>query len=147
MDNNLLTGKIGVGLRPLVYLSTLDISNLRSLAVFDVSYNNLSGTIPQGGQFHTFTENSYLGNPLLCGPPTNKSCEAKKNSEEADNGGGEAGDDEAVVDMVVFYWSTASTCVLALTGVLVLMCFDCPWREAWLHLVDAFIASAKSILS
>ncbi|KFK24391.1 hypothetical protein AALP_AAs47967U000100 [Arabis alpina] len=122
------------------------LTNLTSLAVFNVSYNNLSVIIPQGGQFNTFSEESYLGNPLLCGPPINRSCEAKKNSEEADNGGGEE-DDEAIIDMMVFYWNTASTCVAALIGILVLMCIDCSWRLAWLSLVDAFIASAKSMLS
>ncbi|KAG7533532.1 Leucine-rich repeat [Arabidopsis thaliana x Arabidopsis arenosa] len=122
------------------------LTNLTSLAVFNVSYNNLSGTIPQGRQFNTFDENSYLGNPLLCGPPTDRICEAKKNSEQKDNGGGEEDDNEAAIDMLVFYWSTAATYVTALIGILVLMCVDCSWRRAWLRLVDAFIASAKSKL-
>ncbi|KAL0878014.1 hypothetical protein Bca101_027720 [Brassica carinata] len=121
------------------------LTNLTSLAVFNVSYNNLSGIIPQGRQFSTFNENSYLGNPLLCGPPTDKSCNAKKSTKEADNGG-EEDDDEAIVDMLVFYWSTGSTFVTALIGFLLLMCIDCPWRRAWLRLVDAFTASAKRIV-
>ncbi|CAL9242807.1 unnamed protein product [Arabidopsis halleri] len=122
------------------------LTNLTSLAVFNVSYNNLSGIIPQGRQFNTFDENSYLGNPLLCGSPTDRSCEAKKNSEETDNRG-EEDDVEAAIDMLVFYWSTAATYVTALIGILVLMCVDCSWRRAWLRLVDAFIASAKSKVS
>lgn len=122
------------------------LTNLTSLAVFNVSYNNLSGIVPQGVEFHTFNEDSYLGNPLLCGPPINRSCEAKKNSDqEADNVGGEEEEDEGVIDMLVFYWSIASTYVNALICILVLMCFDCPWRRAWLRLVDGFIASAKSM--
>ncbi|KAG7605463.1 Leucine-rich repeat [Arabidopsis thaliana x Arabidopsis arenosa] len=122
------------------------LTNLTSLAVFNVSYNNLSGIIPQGKQFNTFDENSYLGNPLLCGPPTDTSCETKKNSEENANGG-EEDDKEVAIDMLVFYWSTAATYVTALIGILVLMCVDCSWRRAWLRLVDAFIASAKSKLA
>ncbi|RID75042.1 hypothetical protein BRARA_B02111 [Brassica rapa] len=121
------------------------LTSLTSLAVFNVSYNNLSGIIPQGRQFSTFNENSYLGNPLLCGPPTDKSCEAKKSTKEADNGG-EEDDDEAIVNMMAFYWSTASTYVTALIGFLLLMCIDCPWRRAWLRLVDSFTASAKSVI-
>ncbi|CAN6852607.1 unnamed protein product [Brassica oleracea] len=123
------------------------LTNLSSLAVFNVSYNNLSGIIPQGRQFSTFNENSYLGNPLLCGPPTYKSCDAKKSTKEAGNGGEEDDDeDEAFVDKMVFYWSTASTYVVALIGILLLRCFDCSWSRAWIHLVDAFIASTKSLL-
>ncbi|CAH8334646.1 unnamed protein product [Eruca vesicaria subsp. sativa] len=123
------------------------LTNLTSLAVFNVSYNNLSGIIPQGRQFSTFNENSYLGNPLLCGPPTDRSCEAKKSTKETDNVGEEEEDDEAVVDMMVFYWTTASTYVTALIGFLLLMCIDCPWRQAWLRLVDAFTASVKRMFS
>ncbi|KAG7567722.1 Leucine-rich repeat [Arabidopsis thaliana x Arabidopsis arenosa] len=121
------------------------LTSLTSLAVFDVSYNNLSGIIPQGKQFNTFEEDSYLGNPLLCGPPTSRSCETKKSPEEADNGGEEE-DDEAAIDMVVFYFSTSSTYVTALIGILALMCFDCPWRRAWLRFVDVFIVAVKNML-
>ncbi|CAL9238779.1 unnamed protein product [Arabidopsis halleri] len=122
-----------------------ELTNLSSLVVFDVSYNNLSGIIPQGRQFNTFDENSYLGNPLLCGPPTNRSCEAKKSSEESENGGEEE-DDEAPIDMLAFYFSTASTYVTVLIGIMILMCFDCPLRRAWLRIVDASIASVKGML-
>ncbi|KAG7585608.1 Leucine-rich repeat [Arabidopsis thaliana x Arabidopsis arenosa] len=124
-----------------------ELTNLSSLVVFDVSYNNLSGMIPQGRQFNTFDENSYLGNPLLCGPPTNRSCEPKKGSEESENGGEEEEeDDEPPIDMLAFYFGTASTYVTVLIGILILMCFDCPLRRAWLRIVDAFIASIKSML-
>ncbi|ANM58320.1 unnamed protein product [Arabidopsis thaliana] len=121
------------------------LTNLSSLVVFDVSYNNLSGIIPQGRQFNTFDEKSYLGNPLLCGPPTNRSCDAKKTSDESENGGEEE-DDEAPVDMLAFYFSSASTYVTTLIGIFILMCFDCPLRRAWLRIVDASIASVKSML-
>ncbi|CAH8374196.1 unnamed protein product [Eruca vesicaria subsp. sativa] len=87
---------------------------------------------------------SYLGNLLLCGLPTKRSCEeAKKRTEEVDNRGEEDDDEEADIDMMVFYWTSASTYVTALIGILVLMFFDCLWRRAWLRLVDAFITSTK----
>ncbi|KAL1193299.1 Receptor-like protein 8 [Cardamine amara subsp. amara] len=121
------------------------LTSLTSLAVLDVSYNNLSGIIPQGKQFNTFNEKSYIGNPLLCGPPTNRSCEATNISDEAYDRGEEE-DDEAAIDMLVFYYTAASTYVIALIGVLVVMCFDCLWRRAWLRIVDASIASAKRML-
>lgn len=106
------------------------LTNFTSPAVFNVSYNNLSGTIPQGRQFDTFNDKSYLSNPLVCGLPTKRSCEeVKKSTEEADNRGEEEEDDEAVIDMVVFYWTSASTYGTALLGILVLLCFDCLWRR------------------
>lgn len=39
------------------------------LAVLDISYNNLCGTIPKGRQFNTFTEASFHRNKCLCGFP------------------------------------------------------------------------------
>ncbi|KAL1188516.1 Receptor-like protein 56 [Cardamine amara subsp. amara] len=155
LSHNVLSSSIPDSFSKLRDIESLDLSynmlhesishqltNLTSLAVFNVSYNNLSGIIPQGGQFNTFNEDSYLGNPLLCGPPTDKSCETKR-SKEADNGG----EEEASIDMLVFYWSTASTFVIALIGILVLRFFDCSWRRACIRVVDAFIASTKSMLS
>ncbi|EFH55114.1 leucine-rich repeat family protein [Arabidopsis lyrata subsp. lyrata] len=158
LSHNFLSSSIPFSFSKLRDMESLDLSHnmlqgsiphqltsLTSLAVFDVSYNNLLGIIPQGRQFNTFEEDSYLGNPLLCGPPTSRNCETKKSPEEADNGGEEE-DDEAAIDMVVFYFSTALTYVTALIGILVLMCFDCPWRRAWLRIVDAFIVAVKNML-
>ncbi|XP_010428402.2 PREDICTED: MDIS1-interacting receptor like kinase 1-like, partial [Camelina sativa] len=148
LSRNFLSSRIPSSFSKLKDIESLDLSynmlhgsiphqltNLSSLAVFNVSYNNLSGIIPQGGQFNTFNENSYLGNPLLCGSQTDRSCETKKKTKEADNGTEEREDDEAAIDMLVFYWTTGSTYVIALIGILVLMCFDCPWRRTWLHAV------------
>ncbi|XP_019098433.1 PREDICTED: leucine-rich repeat receptor-like kinase protein FLORAL ORGAN NUMBER1, partial [Camelina sativa] len=133
LSHNLLSSFIPSRFSKLKDIESLDLSynmlrgsipqqltSLTSLAVFNVSYNNLSGIVPQGKQFNTFNEKSYIGNPLLCGPPTDRSCETTK---EAGNGGEER-DGEAAIDRLVFYFSTASTYVVALICILVLMCFD-----------------------
>lgn len=152
LSRNFLSGSIPSSFSNLKDIESLDLSynmlrgsiphqltSLTSLVVFDVSYNNLSGIIPQGMQFNTFNESNYLGNPLLCGPPTDRSCEANGGEEEV-------GDEEEAIDMMAFYFSTTSVYVTVLIGILVLMWFDCPWRRAWLRIVDAFIGSAKSML-
>uniref|UniRef100_M0ZNP8 Leucine-rich repeat-containing N-terminal plant-type domain-containing protein n=1 Tax=Solanum tuberosum TaxID=4113 RepID=M0ZNP8_SOLTU len=50
------------------------LSSLTFLAVLNLSYNHLAGHIPTGKQFNTFPNDSYCGNPDLCGFPLSKEC-------------------------------------------------------------------------
>ncbi|XP_059449464.1 putative receptor like protein 25 [Corylus avellana] len=88
LSNNALTGHIPPSLGSLIELEALDLSQnmlsgeipqqltqLTFLAVFNVPHNNLMGPIPQGKQFDTFENNSFEGNPRLCGRPLTKKCE------------------------------------------------------------------------
>ncbi|XP_021293516.1 receptor-like protein 2 [Herrania umbratica] len=87
MSHNLLTGQIPASLGNLEALEALDLSHnklfgelsqeltaLIFLGFFDVSFNNLSGATPQGNQFNTFQNASYVGNPGLCGFPLERKC-------------------------------------------------------------------------
>ncbi|OAP15436.1 RLP15 [Arabidopsis thaliana] len=118
------------------------LTELTSLSVFKVSQNNLSGVIPQGRQFNTFDAESYFGNRLLCGQPTNRSCN-NNSYEEADNG---VEADESIIDMVSFYLSFAAAYVTILTGILASLSFDSPWSRFWFYKVDAFIKKVRNLL-
>ncbi|XP_062218231.1 receptor-like protein 2 [Phragmites australis] len=89
---NKLHGDIPQSICNLTNLLVLDLSNnhlagaipaalinLHFLSKFNVSFNDLEGPVPTTGQFSTFTNSSFDGNPKLCGPMFNHHC----NSAEA----------------------------------------------------------------
>ncbi|TKW37921.1 hypothetical protein SEVIR_1G080800v4 [Setaria viridis] len=63
LSNNILTGAIPSALSNMHFLSAINVSN-----------NDLEGPIPTGGQFSTFTNSSFAGNPKLCGIIVDRHC-------------------------------------------------------------------------
>ncbi|XP_014502958.1 receptor-like protein 12 [Vigna radiata var. radiata] len=95
LSHNNVTGTIPLSLGNLRNLEWLDLSwnqlkgeipmtltNLNFLSVLNLSKNQLEGVIPTGGQFNTFDNISYVGNPMLCGFPLSRSCKGNKERSE-----------------------------------------------------------------
>ncbi|WRX34263.1 Protein kinase domain - like 10 [Theobroma cacao] len=55
LENNNLSGDV------------MSLINCISLAILNVSYNNLAGDIPTSNNFSRFSPDSFIGNPGLCG--------------------------------------------------------------------------------
>ncbi|OMO61934.1 hypothetical protein COLO4_33294 [Corchorus olitorius] len=86
-SHNSFSGPIPLGVENLTELESLDLSHnnlsgkippqlmsLTFLEKLNMSYNHLDGSIPRGNQFNTFENDSYYGNPRLCGPPLTRKC-------------------------------------------------------------------------
>ncbi|KAL6007200.1 hypothetical protein ACLOJK_032696 [Asimina triloba] len=67
----------------------LELNSLKLLEVLNLSYNQLVGSIPTGPQFLTFSNDSFIENPVLCGQPLWRKCE--NSSEEQGVGGSYSG--------------------------------------------------------
>ncbi|KAI3904737.1 hypothetical protein MKW92_042717 [Papaver armeniacum] len=109
LSHNHFYGKIPASIGSMRGLESLDLSfnklfgnipmsltSIDPLGYLNLSYNNLSGTIPRGNHFDTLSldGSAYNGNTLLCGFPTNKSCQdnvtstgtdASQNDEDQEN--------------------------------------------------------------
>ncbi|KAJ9560568.1 hypothetical protein OSB04_005728 [Centaurea solstitialis] len=152
LSHNQLSGPIPMEFSNLKKIESLDLSSngltgkvpsqlvqLTFLAVFSVSYNNLSGRLPElKAQFGTFTKESYEGNPLLCGPPLEKKCTATSHVTDpsAKEGAKEGSDKWYEVDMVSFYGSSGSACVVFLLGYVAVLYINPYWRRRWLDFVE-----------
>ncbi|KAL5987464.1 hypothetical protein ACLOJK_035212 [Asimina triloba] len=93
LSYNSFTDQIPATLGSLSVLETLDLSQnslsgeipsqltkLNFLAVLNLSHNLLKGAIPQGQQFSAFSNDSFLSNSGLCGPPLSRKCTVEDNN-------------------------------------------------------------------
>ncbi|XXG52086.1 hypothetical protein AAC387_Pa03g0492 [Persea americana] len=151
LSYNQFAGPIPATFKNLSQIESLDLSHnklngtippelveLNYLAVFSVAHNNLSGRIPDmKSQFSTFTESSYEGNPLLCGPPLSRSCISTAPISEAPEED-EIEDDD---DIVSFYCSFAGSYLVFLMGTIGVLYFISQRRAmCFLYAVDSWCA-------
>ncbi|XP_027352901.1 receptor like protein 21-like [Abrus precatorius] len=152
LSHNDLNGQIPSTFSNLVQIESLDLSfnklsgqiptqlnRLTFLAVFIVAHNNLSGETPERkGQFMTFDESSYEGNPFLCGPPLTRSCYPYEQPHVASSNNSyvDDGDKDSLVDMYVFCISfviSYTSVLLVIAGTLYI---NPHWRRAWFYYIE-----------
>ncbi|XP_011039078.1 PREDICTED: probable LRR receptor-like serine/threonine-protein kinase At1g34110 [Populus euphratica] len=159
LSQNNLTGLIPSSFSNLKQIESLDLSHnnlngripaqlveLKSLAVFNVSYNNLSGRTPEMKyQFGTFDESSYKGNPLLCGPPLQKSCDKTESpSARVPN---DFNGDVGFIDMYSFYASFGVCYIIAVLTIAAVLCINPHWRRRWFYFIEECIDTCYCFLA
>ncbi|XAR66787.1 Non-specific serine/threonine protein kinase, partial [Bertholletia excelsa] len=105
------------------------LTDLNFLSIFNVSYNNLSGKIPnRKGQFDTFDQSSYQGNPLLYGEPLNKSCFKTLSTPQSP-----AQHEKDDSFKVMFLRSFGATYIVAFLGVVIILRYNFYYQK-WLYI-------------
>ncbi|KAG6718910.1 hypothetical protein I3842_04G176500 [Carya illinoinensis] len=151
LSHNNLTGSIPTTFSKLELIESLDLSHnklngsippqlieLNFLAVFSVADNNLSGRTPERkGQFGTFDESSYKGNPLLYGPPLLNSW--NKTGLPSNHKGEESG---GFIDMDIFYISFGVSYTTMLLGIVAVLCINPFWRQVWFSFIEVCITKS-----
>ncbi|XP_021609557.2 receptor-like protein 13 isoform X1 [Manihot esculenta] len=158
LSHNCLTGSIPASLSNLTQLESFDLSHnklsgqipsqliaLHFLAVFSVAYNNLSGKIPDmKGQFSTFDNTSYEGNPFLCGALLEKNCSS--DNEPSASLGHKADGKWYEVDEVVFFSSFCGSFIMFFLGVIIVLYVNPYWRQKLCYPMEEFMFSCYYFL-
>ncbi|GLT62112.1 hypothetical protein SLA2020_347740 [Shorea laevis] len=159
LSHNNLTGPIPSTFSDLKQLESLDLSfndlngeipsqltELNSLAVFSVAHNSLSGPIPyEKGQFGTFDKSSYEENPLLCGPPLEKSCEETDSQQKVPKSLNEEREG-SLIDIDVFYISFLVTYVVVLLSIGAILYINPYWRRIWFYLIERCVTNCYYLI-
>ncbi|XP_011012869.1 PREDICTED: LRR receptor-like serine/threonine-protein kinase ERL1 isoform X2 [Populus euphratica] len=159
LSHNNLTGLIPSSFFNLKQIESLDLSHnnlngripaqlveLTFLSVFNVSCNNLSGRTPEmKNQFGTFDESSYKGNPLLCGPPLQNSCDKTESpSARVPN---DFNGDVGFIDMYSFYASFGVCYIIAVLTIAAVLCINPHWRRRWFYFIEECIDTCYCFLA
>ncbi|XP_042485350.1 receptor-like protein 56 [Macadamia integrifolia] len=152
LSHNSLMGYFPESFQGLEKLESLDLSHnklvgmippqivqLYFLEIFSVAFNQLSGKIPYEKNFASFTQDSYIGNPGLCGPPTEVNCSSSPQPPHKEYKEGDV-DEQSLIDNDLFFYSyVAISYILGFWIVVAPLLLSRNWRRKYYKVVDGCI--------
>ncbi|XP_073265326.1 cuscuta receptor 1 isoform X2 [Populus alba] len=127
-------------------------------SVFNMTYllyllldgNKFVGEVPgrtpeMKNQFGTFDESSYKGNPLLCGPPLQNSCD--KTESPSARAPIDFNGDGGFIDMDSFYASFGVCYIIVVLTITAVLCINPHWRRRWFYFIEECIDTCYCFLA
>ncbi|XP_038699661.1 receptor-like protein 15 [Tripterygium wilfordii] len=153
LSHNNLIGPIPETFSNLKSIESLDLSynylndrippqrtELNTIEVFTLVHNNLSRPVlDRKAQFATFDESNYEGNPCLCGPPLNNSCDEIDSALPITNEFPSERDNDSFMDMFVFNVSFTTSYIVVLLGIATILCINPYWQLVWFYKIELWI--------
>ncbi|GFS41745.1 hypothetical protein Acr_00g0076200 [Actinidia rufa] len=137
LSDNSLVGPLKLPPHHHPNLLYIDVSNNKIGVWPTITYR--AETPDQKGQFGTFNESSYEGNPLLRGPPLQNNCNVIGIQSPKPNASSQEVVEDGFIDMGAFYGSFVGSYVTVLLEILVVLYINPRWRQAWFYLIEVCI--------
>jgi hypothetical protein len=116
------------------------MSILTFLSDLNLSYNNLSGPIPQGNQFPTFNLYTYVGNKFLCGAPLSNNCNPDENDRDEN---GDEDNKQDKVEKLWFYFVVALGFATGFWTAIGILLLKKGWRHACFRSIDEVVHNIR----
>jgi uncharacterized membrane protein YhaH (DUF805 family) len=105
------------------------LGNLPELVYINLTYNNLSGAIPQTDALVNVGPTAFIGNPLLCGPPLKNQCPSSTSHPNIDPKPLAVGDSSGKPGRGKWCWVVIASVASTMVGICLVALSFCYWYK------------------
>lgn len=103
------------------------LGDLPELVYINLTYNNLSGAIPQTDALVNLGPTAFIGNPLLCGPPLKNPCPSANSNSDIDPKPLAVGDSSGKRGRGKLSWVVIASVASTMVGICLVALSFCYW--------------------